>query len=113
MASPREIPDFDASDPDHVARRNSQKGAREVMRMEGLKSVMITRHGRLWMSDLLAFCGIGKSCYRGNSDTFFLEGQQNVGHRLLADITRHFKKEYMMMLEEGDVELQPKQEKKE
>lgn len=103
MASAREIPVFDASDPDHVARRGSELGNREAIRLDGLKMIMQSASGRAWMRHLLAFCGIGSSCYRGNSDTFFLEGQQNVGHRIMADITAKFKKEYILMLEEGDV----------
>src|SRR5256885_13535893 len=102
MAQSRDVPAFDAGDPDHVAKRGSLLGAREAIRLDGLKMIMQTPQGRMWMRDLLAFCGVGRSCYRGNSDTFFLEGQQNVGHYIMADITAKFKKEYITMLEEGD-----------
>lgn len=103
MASARDIPIFDAGDPDHVARRGSEIGGREAIRLDGLKMMMQSPAGRAWLRDLLAFCGVGRSCYRGNSDTFFLEGQQNVGHRIMSDITTKFKKEYILMLEEGDI----------
>lgn len=105
MAQAAKAPTFDAGDPDHVAARGSRLATYQALQSEGLRLIMQTKPGRAWMHALLGFCGIGRTCFRGNSETFFLEGMQNVGHKLLADITRSFKKEYILMLEEGEVSI--------
>lgn len=97
---------FDASNPDHVAARGSAKGAREAIRLAGLRKMMQDSDCREWLRDHLAWSGVGRTCFRGNSETFFLEGQQNGGLKIMADITKYFKKEYILMLEEGDAQQQ-------
>ena len=66
-----------------------------------LKCVMASANGRRFMWRLLEKAGIYKSSMTGNSQTFFLEGQRNIGLYLLAQINEHCLDEYVVMLSES------------
>ena len=66
-----------------------------------LKSVMASPGGRRFMWRLLEKAGIFKSSMTGNSQTFFLEGQRNIGLFLLAQVNEHCLDEYVLMLTEN------------
>jgi hypothetical protein len=66
-----------------------------------LRSVMGTPQGRRFMWRLLEKAGIYKSSMTGNSQTFFLEGQRNVGLYFMAGINDHCLDEYVLMLTEN------------
>lgn len=46
---------------------------------------------------LLETCGVFKSSFTGSSETYFLEGQRNVGLKLLNDIMRVNPDSYLKM----------------
>lgn len=69
--------------------------------LNDLRWVMSMPQGRRFLHKLLHNCGIYQSSFTGSSETFFLEGQRNVGLKLLADITAADAKLYFQMLEEG------------
>lgn len=66
-----------------------------------LKTVMGSVNGRRFMWRLLEKAGIFKSSMTGNSQTFFLEGQRNIGLFLLAQINEHCLDQYVVMLNES------------
>ncbi len=67
---------------------------------EDLKWVLSSKQGRRFMWGLLEQTGVYRSSFTGNSETFFREGQRNVGLGLLALIHEHCPKRYSEMVEE-------------
>lgn len=51
-----------------------------------LKWILATEQGRRFTWRLLETTGIFKSSFTGSSETYFLEGQRNVGLKLLAEV---------------------------
>lgn len=91
-----------AADPRKVEEKKKRSEQREQRRVNGLRLALQQADTRLWLWELLGFCGISRSSFTGNSTTFFNEGQRNVGLRIQADLTKHFPKEYVEMLKEGE-----------
>lgn len=77
-----------------------QRLARE-REINDLKGVMANANGRRFLWRLLEKTGLYKSSMTGNSQTFFLEGQRNIGLYLLAQVTEHCLEEYVLMLNEN------------
>lgn len=66
-----------------------------------LRWVMSMPQGRRFLWRILEGCGIYKSSFTGSSETFFLEGQRNVGLKLLAEIMEADSESYMLMQREA------------
>lgn len=60
--------------------------------------------GRRFVWWLLGIAGIFRSSFTGNSETFFREGERNVGLRLLTEVTRDAHDLYLMAQQEAAVE---------
>lgn len=90
----------DLGDAASVGERKVALNAREQRRLNGLKMVLANPDSRLWLHELLGFCGVSRSSFTGNSHTFFNEGQRNVGLKITADMTKHFPEQYLDMLKE-------------
>lgn len=94
-------PQFNAGDEEQVAERKKLSATQEAQRIEGLRKIVNDPDSRLWLRDLLGFCGIGRSSFTGNSQTFFLEGQRNVGLRVQGELVKHYPDAFITMLKEG------------
>lgn len=92
--------DIRGNDQEQEAADLEQRLARE-REVNDLKSVMATPNGRRFVWRLLEKTGLYKSSMTGNSQTFFLEGQRNIGLYLLAQINDHCLEEYVLMLGEN------------
>lgn len=92
---------YDAGDEDHVAARSQDAKAREAQRREGLRKIMGSPEGRLWMYGLLEACGVFRTSFTGNSETFMREGQRNIGLRIMAEIDRDHDQAYVQMCREA------------
>lgn len=68
---------------------------------DDFKWVVSTEQGRRFLWDLLAFTGVYRSSFTGNSQTFFNEGRRDVGLRLLGQINEHEPEAYVTMLKEN------------
>lgn len=77
-----------------------QRLARE-REVADLRVLMGTAAGRRFMWRLLEKTGLYKSSMTGNSQTFFLEGQRNIGLYLLAQVNEHCLDEYVLMMSEN------------
>ena len=66
-----------------------------------VRQLMSAASGRRFMWRLLEKSGLYKSSMTGNSQTFFLEGQRNIGLFLMAQINDHCLDEYVLMLNEN------------
>lgn len=86
-------------------RENQEAELEERMARErevaDLRNLMSTPSGRRFMWRLLDKAGIFKSSMTGNSQTFFLEGQRNIGLFLMAQVNEHCLDEYVLMLTEN------------
>ncbi len=92
---------YDASDEGQVeAARRKADQIREG-ELADLRAVLATRQGRRLVWRYLTRCGVFKTSMTGSSQTFFLEGQRNVGLWLLADINAADPAAYVQMLAES------------
>jgi len=66
-----------------------------------LRFLLSTDQGRRYIWRVLEVCGIYKSSFTGSSETFFLEGQRNVGLKLLSDIMRVDPDSYIKMYKQS------------
>ncbi|CAB4124532.1 hypothetical protein UFOVP65_11 [uncultured Caudovirales phage] len=67
---------------------------------EDFKWLMGSKRGRRIVWRLLERTGVYRSSFTGNSETFFREGQRNVGLMLMAQINEHAPDQYALMLKE-------------
>lgn len=63
-----------------------------------LKFLLSTDQGRRFIWNMLEKCGVFKSSFTGSSETFFLEGQRNIGLKLMSDIMRVDPESYLKMI---------------
>lgn len=77
-----------------------KKHLRIEQQNEDIRWLMSTKSGRRVMSRLLDFTGVYRSSFTGNSETFFREGQRNVGLHFLADVQSLAPGDYVLMLQE-------------
>lgn len=77
--------------------RNKLAADQEKADMQWL---MGSKRGRRIMWRLLERTGVYRSSFTGNSETFFREGQRNVGLMLMAQIHEVCPDQYAMMLKE-------------
>lgn len=68
---------------------------------EDFKWVVSTEQGRRFLWDLLAFTGVYRSSFTGNSHTFFNEGRRDVGLRLIGQLHEYAPEAYLRMLKEN------------
>ena len=90
-----------AADPVKV--KDAGRKAKDVRRqeMDDIKFILSDRRGRRFYWRYLAECGVFQSSFTGNSETFFREGQRNVGLKLMADLNEADPKVYSVMVEEN------------
>lgn len=102
MASRSTAPD--PLDIDAQERNAAAKAARDELKarqeVEDLKWLMAHQSGRRYVAKLLEITGIYRSSFTGNSETFFREGQRNVGLRIVGEIHEHCPDAYVKMLKE-------------
>ena len=65
--------------------KKSNKETRDI-ELNDLKVVLGTESGRRAIWRILERCGIYRSSFTGNSQTFMLEGERNIGLFLLTEI---------------------------
>jgi hypothetical protein len=79
--------------------REKEKFGRDA-ELADMQHVLNSIQGRRLLWRYLETCGIYKSSFTGSSETFYLEGQRNIGLKLLADITEASPESYMLMMKE-------------
>ncbi len=80
----------DAGDVKEVKKRREKAKKDGLLRETGLKNLMGTDEGRMWMWWLLGMCGVYHLSFvpGGEDQTAFNEGARNIGLRLTAEIIR-------------------------
>lgn len=93
---------FDLSGLEKAASDRARKAQNEVRtEAEDIKWLMSGKRGRRVMWHLLDRAGVFRSSFTGNSETFFREGQRNIGLIYLAQVHEHTPEAYSTMVEEN------------
>jgi hypothetical protein len=76
---------------------------KEIDRQEqnDVKFLLSNIQGRRFLWKYLSKCGVYRTSFTGSSETFFKEGQRNVGLWILDDITRANPDAYLLMIKEN------------
>ena len=77
-----------------------QRENRAKVDAQDFKWVVSNKRGRRFVMALLERSGVFRSSFTGNSQTFFNEGQRNIGLSVLAMIHMHSPETYALMLSE-------------
>ena len=91
-----------ASDPKQVRKADVKKKDEERQELDDVKQLLNSPHGRRFVWRYLGICGVFRSSFTGNSETFFNEGQRNIGLQLLGDVNRANPEAYVTMLREHE-----------
>ncbi len=91
----------DLGDRVSVAERAKRAKTRELQRLNGLKEIMASPAGRVWMWDFLSSCGMFRCDFNGNSKDYHALGQRNVGMPIFLGIMAHCMDQYILMVKEN------------
>lgn len=92
---------------DTPTREKADADLRERLRItkrqeaEDFKWLMADPRGRRVVWRYLGLAGVFRSSFTGNSETFFREGERNIGLKLMADIDTHAPTKYEAMVKEA------------
>lgn len=88
-----------ASDATQVKEAKIKEKIGRDLELNDIRQLIATAHGKRVFWRYLELCGVYKSSFTGSSETFFLEGQRNIGLKILADIVDADPKAYVAMME--------------
>lgn len=93
----------DASDLKAINDKRSAQGRRDKANLDIVVGILSTFDGRAWLYGKLEACHIFSTSYDPDSarNTDFRLGEQNIGLRLLEEITRANPDSYVLMIKEG------------
>jgi hypothetical protein len=92
---------MNAADPQKVAEVEARIKRKSSLEEEDLRKVMSLPEGRRTMWRILCNTGMRRSSFTGNSETYFREGERNVGLRLQQELERIAFEDYVLMLKEA------------
>lgn len=69
-----------------------------------LRKILAIPEGRRFIWRYIGISGVFKLSFTGNSETFFNEGQRNVGLKLIADVMEANPESYLQMTKEAEEE---------
>lgn len=96
-----------AADPQKVAEAEAKAKRKTRQEDDDIQAVMRTPQGRRAIWRILCSTGARRSSFTGNSETFFREGERNVGLRLQEHVERvDFAMFLLMQQEARDGELE-------
>lgn len=90
-----------AADPAKVKKQAQKSEMLRHREIEDIFNVLATPSGRRFVWRYLTDCGIFKTSFTGNSETFYKEGQRSIGLKLLADVNEADPSAYLKMLDEA------------
>lgn len=94
-----------AADPAQIKEAVRKEKSARFKELEDVKSILSTKAGRRFYYRYMKECGVFRISYTGNgSETFFNEGQRNVGLKFLADINDADPEIYATMIKENQEE---------
>lgn len=93
-----------AADEEQTGRAKYKEKHKRERELNDVRWVLSTPQGRRFYWRYLEDCGVFKSSFVGQFQTFFLEGQRNVALKLLADLNDADPNAYVTMLNESKKE---------
>ena len=93
---------FDIGQMQAIEAENQHEAALERRKVaDNWAWLMSNKRGRAIVRDLMTFCGVYRASFTGNSETYFREGQRNVGLYMLALVQEHAPQQYVEMVKEA------------
>lgn len=92
---------LDQLDPDEQRKAKAADALRRRREEDDFRWLMNDKRGRRVVWRLLENTGVYKTSFTGNSETFFREGQRNVGLMLISQIHELTPEAYVLMLNEA------------
>jgi hypothetical protein len=77
-----------------------EQGASRKTEVEDIKWLMAHKQGRRFVTRLLDKAGVYRTSFTGNSETFFREGQRNLGLFVLSEVMEVTPDQHAQMLKE-------------
>lgn len=90
-----------ASDRSQVKDSERKVKSRDMRHENNMRYVLAEYRGREFIWDLLSHCGVFRSSFTGNSETFFNEGKREIGLKLMSDIIKADVDAYPLMMKEN------------
>lgn len=91
--------DLEARDAEQSAAKTDVKNAL-LQEVEDFLYVMRSKQGRRFIWRLLTWAHVFQTSFTGNSETFFREGERNIGVKLINEIHSHCYELYGTMVKE-------------
>jgi len=89
------------ADKEQVKAAESKELRKREQELKDLSDVLQTPYGRRFVWRYLEKCGVYRSSYTGNSETFFREGERNIGLQLVTDIMDANPEMYLKLVREN------------
>lgn len=94
-----------AADAQQVKEAEGKEKRGRERELGDVAEVLSTVQGRRFMWRYLTVCGIFKTSYSSDANnTFYLEGQRNIGLQLIADVNEADPTAYVTMMQESNKE---------
>lgn len=90
-----------AADTKQVKNAKFKEKDQRRQELDDVRYILSNAVGRRFFWRYLGECGLFQSSFTGSSETFFREGQRNVGLKLMADLNDADPNAYAVMLKEN------------
>ena len=94
-----------AADVDQVKNAKIKEKMGREQELADVKEVLSTRGGRRFLWRLLGQCKVHGSIWENSAKIHYNAGQQDVGHRIMAEIIEANEESYFQMMREAKGEL--------
>lgn len=92
---------YNAASPGQVAKAKRAADRTREEELLDVRYLLDSKQGRRFLWRYLEQCGIFRTSFTGNSQTFFNEGKRNIGLMLMSDITEANPERYLDMMREA------------
>lgn len=86
-----------ASDESQIQSARIKQKLGEESEANDLRFILSTEQGRRFIWKLISKCGVFRQSFTGNSQTFFMEGERNIGLFILDSVMRADPESYLKM----------------
>jgi hypothetical protein len=93
---------MDTSDPKEVQKAIKDAKSKDAIAVEGLKTMMQSEAGRVWLSRLINMCSTMVNAFSSDSNVMsFRCGEINIGLQIIADMHEASPELYLLTLKEN------------
>jgi len=90
-----------AANKKEVEQANREEKFSHKQQMADIRLILETEQGRRFIWKYLSKCGVFRSSFTGNSNTFFREGERNIGLQLMEEVMAADADAYIKMAKEN------------